>query len=462
MKQAFLSITLLLLFASTTIAQVSVEQNKKAKAYIKQANEYALEEELGLAAEHLQKAYDINPDMLGCKEIQLLGMSYYMMEDSPSAIKFLELAAKCETDKEALTHIYSHLGYSYDDMGEFTKAIENAEKAISYSASNKEKSVIYEQLANMHFDNEQSEKTIESMKQSIAHYLKFLSVTEDDVLKGSVKNEELGKKYFNLSWFASSLNLSTEMRDAVVKAALTGNKDAIGYCKENGISYRSAIVVPNSSNEQDKAAKVLIEQAVTHASKKEYNSTISTLEKAYKISPAMFDGKTFYLLGLSYSTIEDYSSGIKYLERALNYSLDKQCLYQVYSTLGYAYNMVKDYSNAEINAERALYLSDNDEEVLECSLKLASIYFAQEDFDGTIDSIRNAIKYYMKIHSITDAEVMKGNVQDEFLAYNHMRLAILLSELMRENESNNHLQRAALSGSKLAIDTFEKNGMEYK
>ena len=462
MKQAFLSITLLLLFVSTAITQVSVEQNEIAKAYIKQANEYALEEELGLAAEHLQKAYDINPDMLGCKEIQLLGMSYYMMEDSPSAIKFLELAAKCETDKEALTHIYSYLGYSYDDMGEFTKAIENAEKAITYSTSNKEKSVIYEQLANMHFDNEQDKKTIESMKKSITHYLKFLSVTEDDVMKGSVKNEELGKKYFNLSWFASSLNLSSEMRDAVVKSALTGNKDAIGFCKENGISYRNAIVLPNSSNEQDKAAKALIEQAVTHASKKEYNSTISTLEKAYKTSPAMFDGKTFYLLGLSYSTIEDYSSGIKYLERALNYSLDKQCLYHVYSTLGYAYNKVQDYSNAEINAERALYLSDTDEEVLKCSLKLASIYFAQEDFDGTIDSYRNAIKYYMKIHSITDAEVMKGNVQDEFLADNHMRLAILLSEQMLENESNNHLQKAALSGNKLAIDTFEKNGMEYK
>ena len=462
MKQAFLLITLLLLFASTAIAQVSVEQNEKAKAYIKQANEYALEEELGLAAEHLQKAYDINPDMLGCKEIQLLGMSYYMMEDSPSAIKFLELAAKCESDKEALTHIYSHLGYSYDDMGEFTKAIENAQKAISYSASNKEKSVIYEQLANMHFDNEQDQKTIENMKQSIAYYLNYLSVTEDDVMKGSVKNEELGKKYFNLSWFASSLNLSKEMREAVVKSALTGNKDAIGYCKENGISYRNAIVLPNSSNVQNEAAKALIEKAVTHASKEEHTSTISTLEKAYKISPAMFDGKTFYLLGLSYSTIEDYSSGIKYLERALNYSLDKQCLYQVYSTLGYAYSMIQDYSNAEINAERALYLSDNDEEVLECSLKLATIYFAQEDFDGTIDSIRNAIKYYMKIHSITDAELMKGNVQDEFLADNHMRLAILLSEQMRESESNNHLKKAALSGSKHAIDTFEKNGMEYK
>ena len=124
--------------------------------------------------------------------------------------------------------------------------------------------------------------------------------------------------------------------------------------------------------------------------------------------------------------------------------------------------MIQDYSTAEINAERALYLSDNDEEVLECSLKLATIYFAQEDFDGTIDSIRNAIKYYIKIHSITDVELMKGNVQDEFLADNHMQLAILLSEQMRESESNNHLKKAALSGSKHAIDTFEKNGMEYK
>ncbi len=462
MKKALLSIILLLFTAITVTAQVSAKENERAKAYIKQAKEYASKKELDTAAEYLQKAYDINPVMLGCKEIQLLGMSYYMMEDAPQAIKFLNLAAKCETDKALLVEIYSHLGYSYDDMGDFKKAIQQLEKAISYSTDNKTKSVIYEQMANIHFDNDEAEKTIERMKQSVAHYLKHLSVTEDDVMRGGVKNDELGEKYFNLTWFASALNIEVEMRESVVKSALTGNKDAIGFCKENGISYRNAIVLPDSSSEQDKAAKVLIEQAVTHASKKEYNSTISTLEKAYKISPAMFDGKTFYLLGLSYSTIEDYSSGIKYLERALNYSLDKQCLYQVYSTLGYAYSMIQDYSNAEINAERALYLSDNDEEVLECSLKLATIYFAQEDFDGTIDSIRNAIKYYIKIHSITDAELMKGNVQDEFLADNHMRLAILLSEQMRESESNNHLKKAALSGSKLAIDTFEKNGMEYK
>lgn len=460
MKKAFLSITVLLFFAISATAQVSAVENEKAKAYIKQAKEYASQQELDLAAEFLQKAYDINPGMLGCKEIQLLGMSYYMMEDSPSAIKFLELAAKCETEKKGLTNIYTHLGYSYEDMGDMAKAIGHLEKAISYSTDNKEIAVIYEQMANMHFDNEQGAKTIERMKQAVNHYLKHLSVTEDDVMRGSVKNEELGKKYFSLSWFASALNLSTEMRDAVVKSALTGNKDAIGFCKENGISYRNAIVLPNSSSEQDKAATALIEQAVVHASKKEYTSLISKLEKAYNMSPATFDGKTFYLLGLGYSTKEKYRSAIKYLEMALHYSLDKKCLYQVYSTLGYAYNMVKDYNNAEINAERALYMSDNDEEVLECSLRLASIYYAQKDYSGTIESYENAIRYYMRIHSITNAAVMKGKVKDKFLADTHMKLTILLNDAMRGDESDHHLQKAALCGSESAIEVFKKNGVK--
>ena len=441
MKKALLSIILLLFTAITVTAQVSAKENERAKAYIKQAKEYASKKELDTAAEYLQKAYDINPVMLGCKEIQLLGMAYYMIEDAPQAIKFLNLAAKCETDKALLVEIYSHLGYSYDDMGDFKKAIQQLEKAISYSTDNKTKSVIYEQMANIHFDNDEAEKTIERMKQSVAHYLKHLSVTEDDVMRGGVKNDELGEKYFNLTWFASALNIEVEMRESVVKSALTGNKDAIGFCKENGISYRNAIVLPDSSSEQDNAAKALIEQAVVHASKKEYSSLISKLEKAYSVSPATLDGKSFYLLGLGYSIKEKYKSAIKYLEMALNYSLDKRCLYQVYSTLGYSYNKLKDYKNAEINAERALYLSGNNEEVLECSLRLASIYYAQEDFSGTIESYENAIRYYMRIHSITNAAVMKGNVKDKFLADTHLKLSSLLNDAMREDESDNHLQK---------------------
>lgn len=462
MKKALLSITFLLLFAISATAQISVRDNDKAKAYIKQAKEYAKQEELDSAAEYLQKAYDINPDMLGCKEINLLGMAYYMMEYTPSAIKFLELAAKCETDKKTLSNIYTYLAYSYEEMEQYRKAVENSQKAISFSIDNEEIASIYEYLANMHFDNEQGDKAIESMKASVAHYLKHLSITEDEVMRGSVKNEELGKKYFNLTWFASALNIGAEMKDAVVKAALSGNKDAIKFCKDNNINYRAAIVVPSSSSEEDEAAKALIKQATMHASKKQYTSIISKLEKAYKLSPATFDGKTFYLLGLAYSTTKQYTSAIKYLEMALNHSLEKQCLYHVYGTLSMTYNEQKDYSNAEINAERALYLAETDEEVLECSLRLASIYYAQEDYSGTIDSYQNAIRYYMKIHSITNAEVMKGNVKDEFLADKHMKLALLLDEAMRGDESNKHLQKAALCGSEYAIEILEKNEVQYK
>ena len=55
MKKAFLSITVLLFFAISVTAQVSAVENEKAKAYIKQAKEYASQQELDLAAEFLQK-----------------------------------------------------------------------------------------------------------------------------------------------------------------------------------------------------------------------------------------------------------------------------------------------------------------------------------------------------------------------------------------------------------------------
>jgi hypothetical protein len=100
--------------------------------------------------------------------------------------------------------------------------------------------------------------------------------------------------------------------------------------------------------------------------------------------------------------------------------------------------------------------------VLECSLRLASIYYAQEDYSGTIESYQNAIRYYMRIHSITNAAVMKGKVKDKFLADTHMKLTILLNDAMRGDESDHHLQKAALCGSKSAIEIFEKNGVGYK
>ena len=158
MKKTLLS-TIFILFATITFAQVSAKQNQKAKTYIEQARSYAQKKEYDQVAHYLQMAFDITPTMLACKDLQLLGLSYYMMEDAPSAIKFLELATQCEKDKKSLATIYTHLGYSYEDMGNYHKAEENLQKAISHTTSNEEIAVIYEDLANMHYDNQQPKKT---------------------------------------------------------------------------------------------------------------------------------------------------------------------------------------------------------------------------------------------------------------------------------------------------------------
>lgn len=456
MKKVLLATTLLFLFAIGLSAQISADHKAKGKDFIEQAKEYATQQEFALAAQYLQKAYNISPSLLDCKAIQLLGISYYMMEDSSPAIKFLELSAKCAADKEALALIYTYLSDSYLEMGHYKQAVESFLKAISNTTDDKEISLIYEELANMHFDVEDTVKTIESMQQGIAHYLNHLSITEEAVMSGSVKNEELGKRYFNLTWFASAFNLESVMLNSVVKAALCGDKDAISYCIDNNIAYQEAIVLPTTTIHEDDAATALIEQAVGHASKQEYKSVIPKLEKAYSISPTMFDGNTFHLMGLAYYRNKKYPSAIKYFERALQFDLDKKSLHFIYGTLADAYNVRKDYTKALKNAEKALYLTNGDEDVLKCSLRLASIYYAQDDYNSTIDSYQNAIRYYMKIHSITENQVMEGHVRDEFLAKTHLKLTYLLNELMRSDASHHHLEKAALCGSEYAIELLEK------
>ena len=100
MKKVLLLTTLWLLFSFGLFAQTKSGDNEKAKALIEQAKKYAAEEEYAPAANYLQKAYDVNPSLFDCYATQLLGVSYYMMDESELAIKFLELAVKCENKKK--------------------------------------------------------------------------------------------------------------------------------------------------------------------------------------------------------------------------------------------------------------------------------------------------------------------------------------------------------------------------
>lgn len=460
MKKVFLSTTLIIFFVFGLSAKSKVE-NKKVMAFIEKAKEYATQQEFESVAQYLQQAYDMNPTLLDCNNIQLLGVSYYMMEESASAIKFLELSAKCEVKKEALAQIYIYLSDSYLETGNYKQAVKSSEKAISNTTDDKDKSILYEELANIHYDNNQGDKTIESMQQSVVHYLKHLVITDEEVMRDNVKNEALGIKYFNLAWFASSFDKDSVMYEAIVKSALSGNKDAIGYCNENNIAYKDAIKMDDTSEEAVKEVNLLIQQADTLVAKEQYTSAISHFEKAHGINSTLFEGKTYHLMGFSYYMISKYRQAINYLERSLQFDLDKNTLYSIYGTLADAYQKQKNYTDASKNAEKALYLSNSDEDVLKCSLRLASIYYAQKNFDSTIDSFQNAIRYYMKIQAITEAEVKKGNVKDEFLAETHMKLAYLLSETMREDESKDHLIKAALFGNEDAMEILKKNKVKY-
>lgn len=456
MKQLVLSFILLFFFTITVTAQEDTEKNSRARVFIQQAEEYAQNQEYGQAAVYLQKAYDINPILLDCNSFQLLGFSYYMMEDPSHAVKYLELSIKCEKDEETLAKIHTYLGYSHEELGNYKEAVENCQKAILYSNDYVENSDIYEDIAGMHFDNEKFEEAVTAQKQSVRYYLKHLSITESDVMMGTIKNDVLADKYLKIAWYADYADLKEQVIDYTVKSALCGSQKAVDYCIENNIAYQDAILVPESTTKEDQKAQSLIDEATTHLSEGDNNKAISNLEEAYKISPALFDGKTFMMWGYGNFLVEEYAKGIQYFNRALGFSLEKKDLYQVYSNLSYAYKMKEDYYKATLNAERALYLASSDEEVLDCSLKLAVNYYAQGDIDGTIESIENAIKYYMRINSITNKELIEGAVTDDFLAENHMRLAILLNEQMRDDEFEQHLQKAALSGSEIAIKTLEE------
>lgn len=461
MKKVFFLTTLWLFFSFGLSAQTKAGDNEKAKALIEQAKKYASEEEYAPVATYLQEAYDINPSLFDCYATQLLGVSYYMMEESELAIKFLELTVKCENNKETLAKIYLYLSDSYLEVGNYKQAVISSEKSIFNNTDEKAKSIIYEELANIHYDNKGGDKAIESMQKSVAHLLKHLSITENDVMRGSVKNEALGKSYFTLTWFASALANDTVMLESVVKSALCGNKNAISFCNKNKIDYKDAIKVGDTSVKATEEVLALIKQAAALVVKKEYSSAVSQLEKAHILNPTLFTGKTYHLMGLSYFMLSKHQAAINYFERALQFDLNKKDLYFIYGILADAYKIQKDYTNASKNAEKALYLANGDDDILKCSLRLASIYFAQENFDSTIDSYENAIKYYMKIHAITDKEVMNGKVKDKFLAETHMKLSYLFTETMQGDKSDRHLVKAALCGDKDAIKLLEKSGVEY-
>ena len=62
------------------------------------------------------------------------------------------------------------------------------------------------------------------------------------------------------------------------------------------------------------------------------------------------------------------------------------------------------------------------------------------------------------LHSISNADVKKGKVKDKVLGDTHMKLTSLLNDLKRGEESDHHLEMAALFGNVRAVEILKKAG----
>lgn len=240
MKKILLSTIILLLCAFRLYAQEATtddEKCEKAASLIEQAAEYASKELYTLAVDNLEMAYDLCPSVYDCNTFNLLGISYYMINNYLSAIEWLEQSAKCETDKDILSFIYGTLGESYRKEGDYHKAILSAEKMIYISEDESLISAAYVILAYVYSELDNYNKTVDSFEKTIHHYLKYLSVTDDAVMNSEVKDDLLGEYYIKFAAYYSDQGKSYDAEKYLIKSALSGYGPAIEICKDLGLKY---------------------------------------------------------------------------------------------------------------------------------------------------------------------------------------------------------------------------------
>lgn len=234
MKEKLLSTIILLFCAFGLNAQKAIEDDEncdKAATLIEQAAEYASKELYTIAVDNLEKAYDLSPSQFGCSTFQLMGISYYMISNYSSAIEILEQSTECETNIDVLSFIYGTLADSYRKEEDYYNAILSAEKLIYISEDDDVISGAYEILAYVYFAQDNYNKTVESFDKTIHHYLKYLSATDEDVMRNKVKDDMLGEYYIKFSALYSEHGKTSEAEKLLVKSALCGYEPAIEICK---------------------------------------------------------------------------------------------------------------------------------------------------------------------------------------------------------------------------------------
>jgi clan AA aspartic protease (TIGR02281 family) len=185
-----------------------------------------------LSSDTYQKAFDLCPNSLSCMDVYFMGSAFYSTLNYLLAIKYLQKASNCATDKEMLWYIYSSIGQSYRELHDYHNALINNEMALLYATENGQKSFLKSEIGTIYFEQSNFFEAKSQYEKSAYYYLKDISFTVDDVSDGKVKDKVLGECYWNIATCCFKLKLEDSSLAYALHAALCGNESARSYIRK--------------------------------------------------------------------------------------------------------------------------------------------------------------------------------------------------------------------------------------
>jgi hypothetical protein len=218
-------------------SHTSKDACSKAIPLLNKAREYYNNELYVLSSKTYQKAFDLCPEKANCIDLSNMGIAYSYNNNYENAIKFLEKALRCETNKPELYLIFGELGKIFYEINEPEKAILYFQKAITVSSENSDYYWCYFGIALNYSHMEKYDKAITAYEKSSKYYLKDISASINEVMKGKIEDETLGEIFWNIAVSSAKNNEFKKADNFTIKSALCGYDEAIEYCTENDLKY---------------------------------------------------------------------------------------------------------------------------------------------------------------------------------------------------------------------------------
>lgn len=207
----------------------------------------------------------------------------------------------------------------------------------------------------------------------------------------------------------------------------------------------------SSSDQSCPDAIKLLKDADSYFDMKLYSLSAETFNKAHDLCSLVFNWYEFYYMGLSYYYSNSYTLAIKYFEKSLNYTDDKEEQSRAYSYIGNSYIETSNFSNAILNLEKALAITTDNKYKSYYNADISTIYRKQNKFYEAIDYLKKSIDYYLLSLSITEIDVKRGRVENQILGGYYWTIGILYNKLYLDRDEGWNMAMAAMCGHEKAI-----------